>query len=131
MTGLTAILAITLIAATCVWVELPRAVGQAFGVARSAYLALLDPALGDDQKEQLAKTFAAALFAESGRLLWRGALALAPAAALLGALHMIGAVRAEAVLALLARWDLLAVAGAALVIAWLGWRALRRRRARR
>ena len=124
-------MAIALVVAACVWVELPRAVGQAFGVSRSAFLALLDPKLGDDQKERLAKTFAVALFAETGRLLWRGALALVPAAVLLGVLHMIGVVRAEVVLALLARWDLLAAAGAALVIAWLGWRVLRRWRARR
>lgn len=131
MTGLAAILAIALFAATSVWVELPGAVGRAFGVARSALLALRDPALGDDQKERLAKSFAAALFAETGRLLWRGAVALAPAALLLAILHASGAVRAEAVLALFVRWELVAAASAALLIAWLGWRLLRRLRARR
>ena len=127
MNILAALLTLGLFCAAVVILRLYPATLAVVALCRKAQTLLTDPALGDDEKERLARRYSVRLLVQFARLTLLGTVAFSVPILLLLALDALDAVSFSAVVALLTRWEIVAGATAALAVMWLIKHAILRR----
>lgn len=99
------------------WTGLVPATQRTMGLSVAGLMAMLDPGADDRAKEVAARRAGLALVVGSLGILWRGAVAIAAAAAPVVAADALGAADRDDVVALMVRWDwIVAVSVAAIVV---------------
>ena len=99
------------------WTGLVPATQRTMGLSVAGLMAMLDPGANDRAKEVAVRRAGLALVVGSLGILWRGAVAIAAAAAPVVAADALGAADRDDVVALMVRWDwIVAVSVAAIVV---------------
>jgi len=124
VTALVTALGVAAFALLFTWLRVPAWAGESLAVAGRAQLALRDPTLDDAAREASAQAAARRLFYVFGVILVRTGAALAAAAVPVVVADRLGLVGAGEVAAFSLRLDVLVLATACLVAAWLLHRRL-------